>query len=66
MPDGDAVDVRARHRLWIDATTQPALGSKGAKSSHVAKYNPMLEWHEVPQLPEDLESKSKLGSFIVQ
>jgi integrase len=44
----------------------PALGSKGAKSSHVAKHNPTLEWHEVPQLLEDLESKSKLGSFIVQ
>ena len=44
----------------------PALGSKGAKSSHVVKHNPTLEWHEVPQLLEDLESKSKLGSFIVQ
>ena len=44
----------------------PALGSKGAKSSHVAKHNPTLEWHEVPKLLEDLESKSKLGSFIVQ
>ena len=44
----------------------PAFGSKGAKPSHVAKHNPTLEWHEVPQLLEDLESKSKLGSFIVQ
>ena len=44
----------------------PALGSKGAKSSHVAKHNPTLEWHEVPKLLEDLESKSKLGSFVVQ
>ena len=44
----------------------PALGSKGANSSHVAKHNPTLEWHEVPKLLEDLESKSKLSSFVVQ
>ena len=36
----------------------PASGSKGAKSSHVAKHNPTLEWHEVPKLLEDLESKA--------
>ena len=35
------------------------FGSAYAKSSHVAKHNPTLEWHEVPQLLEDLESKSK-------
>ena len=44
----------------------PAFGSKGAKSSHVAKHNPKLERHEVPQLMEDLESERKFGSFIIQ
>ena len=44
----------------------PAFGSKGAKPSHVAKHNPTLEWHEVPQLMEDLESERKFGSFIIQ
>ena len=42
------------------------MGSKSAKSSHVTKHNPTLEWHEVPKLLEELESQSKLGSFVVQ
>ncbi len=44
----------------------PALGSKGARSKHEPKHHPTLEWDQLPQFFEDLESKSKLGSFIVQ
>ena len=50
---------------WM-AEPNPAIGSKYAKSGHVAQHNPTLPWSQVPQLLEDLESKSKLGSFIVQ
>ena len=50
---------------WM-AEPNPAIGSKYAKSGHVAKHNPTLPWSQVPQLLEDLECKSKLGSFIVQ
>ena len=50
---------------WM-AEPNPAIGSKYAKSGHVAQHNPTLSWEQVPQLLEDLESKSKLGSFVVQ
>ena len=50
---------------WM-AEPNPAIGSKYAKSGHVPQHNPTLPWSQVPQLLEDLESKSKLGSFIVQ
>ena len=50
---------------WM-AEPNPAIGSKYAKSGHVAQHNPTLPWSQVPQLLEDLESKSKLSSFVVQ
>jgi len=56
---------RAIDMGWMEPPN-PALGSEGAKTSHVAQHNPTLPWEDLPKVLEDLETKNSNWSFIVK
>ena len=50
-------------RAWME-TPNPALKTATIDSGHKSKQNPALKWEQVPQLFEDLDSKS--GELVLQ